>query len=323
MQFRYSLYGLHVVTDRQIDGLVAAERRNSPPDVVVAFDNSPLGEIEGEPTYISPFRDGNGVPCLKAWRSGHHFRLTYSTGIEFSLDAESGLVSICWPPDRSPDETWYYLLGPVFGILLRYRGILCLHACAVVIGGRAIAITGPIRSGKSTTAAAFVSTGGHVLSEDLVPLRESAGAFRVSPGYPRIRLWPDSAAVLFGSPDALPRLLPDWEKRYFDVARVDSFCPVPAPLAAVYVLGDRSPDPKAPWIADIAQREKVWALAANTYANYLLDSAMRAQEFQSLGRLANTVPVRRITPHSDPSRVAALCELIRGDVAAVGPRHER
>jgi hypothetical protein len=44
---------------------------------------------------------------------------------------------------------------------------------------------------------------------------------------------------------------------------------------------------------------------------------MRAREFAVLGRLATTVPIRRIHPHKDPSRLEELCAVIREDFASL------
>jgi hypothetical protein len=47
--------------------------------------------------------------------------------------------------------------------------------------------------------------------------------------------------------------------------------------------------------------------------NWLLDRGQRAQEFELLSRLVSQVPVRRVVPHSDLSRIGALSELIVAD----------
>ncbi len=317
MQFRYLVYGLNIATDTPLSGLPVADSFGAPPDIAIAYSTLQPPGLDGEVIYTSSFLDVTGAPCLRAWRRDGLFRLLYSDGPEFRVDTGTGSIHAYCPPERSPDEISYYLLGPVLGLVLRYRGVLCLHACAVRLGDAAIAVTGPVRSGKSTTAAAFISRGASIISEDLVPLCEHDGVFRAYPGYPRIRLWPDSVATLFGSPDALPRLMPDWEKRYLELADSGAFCPEPVPLAAIYVLGERSSDGDAPTIHAVSPRETIYTLAANTYSNYLLDGPARELEFRSLARLSTTVPVRRVTPHSDPSRIGQLCDLITRDCSAL------
>ncbi len=55
------------------------------------------------------------------------------------------------------------------------------------------------------------------------------------------------------------------------------------------------------------------ALVPNTNVNYLLDKAMRAHEFELLGRVVANVPLRRVTSHTDPAHLSTLCDLILDD----------
>jgi hypothetical protein len=59
------------------------------------------------------------------------------------------------------------------------------------------------------------------------------------------------------------------------------------------------------------------ALVANTYVNHLLDAKMRAREFELLGRLAGSIPVRQVRPHADPPYLTRLCEVIVEDFQAL------
>jgi len=54
-------------------------------------------------------------------------------------------------------------------------------------------------------------------------------------------------------------------------------------------------------------------LVANTYLNYLLDRDMRMQEFKALRRVATGVPIRRVRPPSDASKIFALADAIALD----------
>ncbi len=55
-------------------------------------------------------------------------------------------------------------------------------------------------------------------------------------------------------------------------------------------------------------------LVANTFGNYLLDSGMRAQEFEFLGQVLARVPLRRIYSHGDLADLPRLCDAICNDV---------
>jgi hypothetical protein len=49
------------------------------------------------------------------------------------------------------------------------------------------------------------------------------------------------------------------------------------------------------------------SLVCNTYGNYLLDTSMRALEFDVLSRIARQIPVRRLSFAEDMSQLPAAC----------------
>jgi hypothetical protein len=272
-----------------------------------------------ELTYASsnPEDTSNPGPCV--WRVAERglLRIGYPDGTQFWLDDKREAVWATWPETSSLEETSTYLLGPILGLLLRLRGITCLHASAVNFGGQGIVFVGPAGAGKSTTAAAFARDGHAVLSDDIVALVERKGSFLVMPAYPHLCLWPDSANMLYGSADALPRFSANWEKRRLALGETGpSFESRPLPLAAIYILGGRRPD-SAPCVEAVRPQAALLSLVADTYANRILDRELRAREFEVLGRLAATVPIRRIYPHTDSSRLGDLCRVIEADFAAL------
>ena len=82
------------------------------------------------------------------------------------------------------------------------------------------------------------------------------------------------------------------------------------PLAAIYQLGERRHDARAPFVETLDRAEGLMSLIANTYATKLMDKQMRAREFELLTRVVSHVPVRRVTPHADPARIHELCDSI-------------
>ncbi len=265
--------------------------------------------------FVRPNELPDADPRLIVWALHDHFHLRYADGTQFLVDKAATHVWASWPNETlTLEDTATYLLGPVMGFVLLLRGCVSLHACAVAIGDRAIAIVGPAGSGKSTTAAGFAELGYAILAEDVVTLKDRGDEFLVQPGYPSIRLWPSSVEALYGSAATLPRLTPTWDKCYLDLTQEKyEFQQQPLPLAAIYLLGERR-DEAAPSISEIAPQDRLMSLVANTYATYLMDRTMRAREFETLNRILNTVPIRKITPHSDPRRIGGLCRTIIEDV---------
>jgi hypothetical protein len=260
-----------------------------------------------------------GDPSLRIWKvaKGAFVRLAYEDGTQFWLSRELGTIWVSWPDTLSLENSASYLLGPVLGIVLRMRGVTCLHASAVSIGDRGVAFVGAAGAGKSTTAAAFARQGYGVISDDIVALVERDGAFHLSPAYPHLSLWPETVKMLYGSSEALPRFVPDWDKRRLDLGEHGTlFESRTLPLGAIYVLSGRRPDP-GPCVESMKPRKALLTLVVDTYANKILDREMRAREFMVLGQLVTTVAVRRIHPHTDPSRLQELCKIICEDFEAI------
>lgn len=266
--------------------------------------------------------DPEGRPNLTVARLAENdcIAFFYSDGTRFAITPEGSEASADWPDCYTLEDACTYLLGPVIAYALRLRGVTCLHASAVALDGRAVALFGLAGSGKSTAAAAFALQGFSVLSDDVAVLTEKGRCFEVQPGYPRVNLWPDSVRTLLGSEDALPRITSTWDKRYLALdGNGRHFQASPLPVGAIYLLGDREDGLSAPEIEDVAGGEALMTLVANTYVNYLLDSEMRAHEFGVLSRVLAQVPVRRVRIPADPSKVFAFCGAIAADAKQVMP----
>lgn len=317
--FLYSIYGLYLRINEEIPGLIACTDV-SKEDLQIWFGSFPdhlwSKCKDGIVWYASPRSQEEEPPNLVIYQLSAEgcFWLRYADGTEFVFDRRCSQVWAMWPENLTLEDTAIYLLGPVLGVLLYLRGVTCLHASAVEIDGAAIALVGESGAGKSTTAAAFAHLGHRVLSDDVVTLNEQDEAFIVHPAYPYIRLWPSSVELLYGKPDALPLLTPTWDKHCLHlIDRGHQFSAEPLPLAAVYILGDRSMSSAAPFVEAVTPNESLINLVANTYANKLLDKNGRAKEFELLGRLRNQLPIRRIIPHEDPAHLFKLCQVIAED----------
>ena len=269
--------------------------------------------------YTSPYTNENNDPSLKIWdiRDGEFLRLDYSDGTQFWLDRACQNLWSVWPSNQSLENTISYLLGPVFGLILRLRGITCLHASAVAVDDQVAAFVGPAGAGKSTTAAAFARRGFAVLSDDIVAVIEMGQRFCVLPAYPHLSLWPESVEMLFGSADALPRFTLDWEKRCLALGTTDTrFESRTLPLAAIFVLAQRTVAPVSS-IVPLPPQAALLSLLPNTYATNVLDANLRAKEFEFLGRLVTRVPVRQLLPDSDPAKLPNMCDAVLSDLASV------
>ena len=240
---QYSAFGLTIATTDPVPGLNADTRRSAV-DLRIWLDGRwpDDGDSLSEDLWYTGDVEDETTPDLHVWAAaGRHFRFCYDDGVEFIVDRTGTEVWGRWPAASTREDAVTYLLGPVMGFVLRLRGVVCLHASAVALGDRAVLIAGAPEAGKSSTAAAFCRNGHAILSDDVAPIVEAAGALYVQPSYPQLRLWPDSVAALYGSPSALPRLTPTWDKRALDLrTAAGGFQADRLPLAAIYVLDERT-----------------------------------------------------------------------------------
>jgi len=321
LRYFYTAYGLRLVSNLSIPGLVAEPTDSHTPDLVLEFGFEPewaraAKRLRASIRHTSPATLEMPDPalCLSTLGDDQFFELAYSDGTRFLLDADMKRLCGTWLPPLTIEDFSTYLLGPVMGFIMRQRNILSLHASAAFIGGHAVVLCGESESGKSTTVAALALRGIPVLAEDVSPITEEAGTFYVEPGYPRICLWPSAVQALFGAPDALPQLTPTWEKRFLALDGVQAkFELERRPLGAIYLLAPRTSDAEKPRIAALRKREALVKLVQNTYMNWLLDRTQRAAELDALDRIVARIPVRRIVPQSDPAHLGALCDLIVAD----------
>jgi hypothetical protein len=319
MHYGCSIYGLDVLANRPIPTVPHAPIATA--DVRVSFGALPewlnsLRPEQVETAYVADYADEHGNPAFvfAKLHDGDFYRFTYADKTEFVVDRAGREIWTTWHEPLTLEDTATYLLGPVMGFVLLLRGLVCLHASAIVVDGVALAFVGPAGAGKSTTAAAFAARGFSVLAEDVVTLDDRGDSFMVRPAYPCIRLWPASAATLYGSRSALPPLTPNWDKLYLDLTqRSGQFENAPRRLTAIYLLDERSDDPRAPFVHSLDPAAGMMSLVANTYGTKLLEKHMRAREFALLSRLSQHVPLRRVTPHADPAAIPKLCDLLRAD----------
>jgi len=320
MSLSCSAFGHGIFTDLPIAGLIGLKAAHQE-DIRISLGSLPdfLAQIpsqEWSEYYLSPDLTEGGMPIVRVRRAntGRYFRIDYPDETVIVVNSQGTRIWATRPIGATVEDTATYLLGPTLGFVLRLRGITCLHASAVAIEDKVIALVGPSASGKSTMAAAFAKLGYPVLTDDLLALSDHGLWFEAQPAYPRVRLWPESVKGLFGSEDALPCLTPNWDKRFLDLSGIRyRFQHEPLPLAAIYFLAPIECERSEFRMETVQMQDAMMSLIVNTYANYLLDKSMRAKEFESLGRLVRTVQFRRIVSDMDFMKLPQICESIAKD----------
>lgn len=316
MSYRYAVYGLSLFADCRIPGLFPDEGSDTH-DVLVHLDGVPPGaNVDSQFDYVSQVVDDRGESLLRVARCGSPPGLCfqYSDGTAFLITDSGSEIWAEWRPPLTLEDTVTYLLGPVLGFVLRLRGVLNLHASVVEVDGRALGFMGAAGTGKSTLAAAFAQKGFAVVSDDVLALELRDGAFFARPGYPRVRLWPDSAEALFGASNELPALTPNWDKRYLALdAKPYRFQSKPRPVSALYVLDESTHADSSFPVEPMSARDAMLALLKENAQGMLLSNADRAREFSQIAELVKRVPVKRLCADHESRFPAELADAVLED----------
>lgn len=338
--FTYNVYGLTLASNQCLPGLLASENYTSV-DIWVDLKDAPESDGSGTDSAaskasfhakgIANFHSqiekrsrADGSSYFNFWYRGNE----EMEPIDLQLEADGSRISSSNWTNSIIEDVTVLLLGSVLKLALRLQGKICLHGCVLAVGEQAIAILGDSGAGKSTTAAALAGQGYPILSDDVALLTEFSDGFLVHPGYPRLRLWPESVNALYGSEEDLVRVLRLSEKRFIDLTYNSDepigdrspwrFQKEPLPLAAIYVLGERQPELTAPVIEAIPPTMAMVTLMKQRSATFLkLDTDKQAQEFAALSRVAMTVPVRKVTRKDSFDALPQLCDAIVGDVVSL------
>jgi hypothetical protein len=213
----------------------------------------------------------------------------------------------CHPAPRLPASTLrHLLLDQVLPLALTLTGRLVLHASAVHLPGfGSIAFAGESGRGKSTLAAAMVSRGGQLVTDDTLVLDCAGETVMAVPGYPGVRLWPDrlpQSARGRGAPVA------HYTSKRRHAADAVAFRSRPSPLRAIYILSPRARGIAAAEFSRSGPRARLMLLVRFAHVMDVDDRARLAQLFDRVGGVAARVPVARLR--------------VRDGRAAVGPAAE-
>ncbi|HEX8669822.1 MAG TPA: hypothetical protein VF727_15760 [Allosphingosinicella sp.] len=184
-----------------------------------------------------------------------------------------------------------FLLGSALGILCHQRGLLPLHANAIVVNGAAVAFAGPSGAGKSTLAAHFARAGYPVLCDDVCVLSFAGGGTALAwPGLPRLKLWGDAAQAFGHDRAALDRAIEGLDKYHVPLGA--SAAAKPWPFRRLYVL--EKAEEGEPRVTRLHGRDAMEEIMAQTYrAMYLAPLGLQVHHFRRCVALAAQAEVYR------------------------------
>jgi hypothetical protein len=273
--------------------------------------------MEGQPPDVTIRLGGvdqNGLPGGKQlgpflWVTEESLWLQVPEVARF-LVSNGNRITIDPAPGIDEDSLRVFLLGSALGALLFQRGYLVLHGNAVRIGDQCLVCVGHSGAGKSTLAAGFLQRGYEILADDVIPVDEHG---RALPGFPRIKLWQDTADRLGIETGGLRRIRPEMEK--FNYPLHDRFTDQPLPIRWVYILGSHHQSEIR--FEKIRGLERFTPLRNNTYrVRFMEGMPLKTQHLQRCGQLAGRIHLTRVTRPDHGFELDNLIERILADIEA-------
>lgn len=225
------------------------------------------------------------------------------------LVSEDGRHVMAAPPS---DAGWWWqrlVLAQVLPIAASLQGIDLLHASAVAVAGKAVAVTAEAGTGKTTLAAHLLDQGAALLADDVLALELAGDEIAAHPGVALTNVDPDQYARLGArAREHLATELGEGDKLYVlgDLAEGRH------PLAAVYflrrdgaaahVVVERETDPRK--------------LLGSTFVPYLDGPDYLLKHLDVCSRIAERVPVFALTaPAAMPADELAAAVAAHGEQA--------
>jgi hypothetical protein len=192
----------------------------------------------------------------------------------------------CAPPAVAE---WYWqrmLIGQVLPLVAALRGLHVIHASAVSLGDRAIAIAGAPGAGKSTLALEFALRGRSLLAEDVLALRLDGDRVMAEPGVSLVNLRPSSDAERLVETAGLP-VLGRSHKIHVDLPRT----PHALPVSGLYLL---EPDAPAGPSVEPLQAPSPRDLIGTAFVPYLSRAEHLLRHLEVAAAVARTATVARV-----------------------------
>jgi hypothetical protein len=218
----YVAAGLTVASDIVFPGLIESGPVEAPDIEVISADLPDQladGERRGPVLWVAPGRMLIDVP-----------------GVVRMLMLEGRAVHYMSAPGLTADDVAIFVNAIGLGSLLMQRGLVVIHASAVMVGGAAVLLCGPSGVGKSTLAAALNLRGYKLIADDIcVSEFHSSGQLVTRPDGCRLKLWREAIGKLSLEMSEAGRLRSEIDKFYVKPGAISlADCPV----AALYRLRD-------------------------------------------------------------------------------------
>ncbi len=258
---------------------------------------------------LVPIDEGQNPDRILVWAKLGDACLRYRGVATFHV-IDGSRVVVDAHAEAEPRAVRLFLLGPVMALLLHQRKMLVLHASAVVVDGEVIAFAGDKGEGKSTLAGAMTAEGYPPICDDVLAI-DLCDSNRIVayPGFPQLKLMPDSAEQIGLAANDLPRIHPDYEKR---AARMHGECaPDPLTVKRIYIL--QTAEQEA--IESLSPQNRLVELVRHSYLAPLLETTGEsADHFRQVVLLANRIEIVALKRTRDLSRLRETVQRVITDL---------
>ncbi len=282
LRYRQKIAGREILSDSP---LVADARRLPVP--APAFEPPPIdGATEGSSAtdYDGPAWTGERLERIVVRALGDRKGIDHEDGDRWEVDRSGHWIRRC-PGGGGAGSAVARCFGAPLSLALEREGTYLLHAGALALDGRAIALVAPSGGGKSTLAAAArSSTGGlSFVADDMLPVC-FASAPEALPRFPQLKI--EGGASYSGFPERLA-------------------------LAAVVRIGHSPELGSIDW-RELEPAEATIALVRATIGARLFDAAALSRHLERAAAAATRLRVAELRYPSGLGRLPeALEELVR------------
>lgn len=216
----------------------------------------------------------------------------------------SDRIACAWRKHLGDQERQHLLVNHVLPLAASRAGALVLHASVVVRpGGGAVAFTGPVGAGKSTTALALASRGWRLFSDDRLIIGDDRNAHPIAP---YLRVAPTAAAQFDHH-----ALLPEGHHKVRLRADQQRLCWHDGPVALERIVFIETTDGGTD-VSALTGRDASIAVLTSLLQLGLDRPAVRRRVFERVGALIGAVPITKLRMAKRWERLTEIEAALRG-----------
>ena len=304
----YSLYGLSIRSDYPLP----APATNAAPDLTIT-----AGAPRTVPNEAPPGQQIAGFRLTAEFGSAHvetdnGYLLRYFQHCEFELSRDLRQMIAHEDPAAAPGYMELILAGGAMSVLLNLKGHTVLHASAVAHEGRTWVIAGDSGGGKSSLATTLCLAGAKAITDDVLALSETGDRVLCLRGTSGIRVRPHSGRLIEALAGQNTGASADGRIIYNPPLVPDAVNPINAIL-----LPKLTADLKQMEAQRLPEKDAFFRLLALLRTASWTHAPVAAQHFNTLGKLAKTVPVIELRL---PNSTDWLIERFAPELAALAER---